>query len=144
MRGAWLPSIGKLEIADGSIRIVVSNDLGKYYKSLIDKEVRMFTNPPAFNWHISVWNPKLFGAYDEKKANSIREYYTNDNPIHFEYNIDIQEGGYRKNFRNWYMFVRCKESDDMCEYLGIGEIRDPHHLTISNTKNQCKPYIWYK
>ena len=137
----WLKSTGTFQIGDGAIRIAVDMDFAKYYKALIDKEVRLFTNMPAHGCHITIWNPKIFGPYDQKKAQFLRNFYKN-RPISFEYNPDIIEGGQTKNFRNWYMFVRCQEAANMCDHLGISAKRDRLHVTVANTKNGVYPYIW--
>lgn len=139
----WLKSAGTLQISGDAIRIAVSMDFGKYYKALIDKEVRLFTNLPAHGIHVTIWNPKIFGAFDKKKAAFLKSFYKN-RPIPFEYNPEIIEGGQSKGFRNWFMLVRSIEGDNMVKHLGIDMVRDRLHLTICNTKNGVRPYIWMK
>ena len=140
MNNIWLKSQGNLIVKDGSIRLMVSHDFIKYYKSLIDKEVKMFTHTPAHGAHITVYREDKSGKLDPEKAAFIKKFQKN-RPIVFEYNIEIIMGGLTKDFRNWYMKVRSIQLDEIAKYLGINQ---DFHLTISNTKGGIRPYIFYK
>jgi hypothetical protein len=136
----WLQSSGKLYIGQDAVRIIVSYDFVKYYKFLIDKEVRLFTGVSAHGGHITLWNPKLRGKLPPEKAKFLKEFYKNRD-ITFEYDPDIREGGQTKSFRNWYMNIRSMAATSICNYLNV---QQNLHLTICNTKNGARPYIWFK
>jgi len=138
----WLKSQGTLEVKSDVVRISVSMDFILFYKSLIDKEFRMFTNTPAHGAHISLFLPKIHGNLSEEKAKFIRQFYKN-RIINFEYDPDIRIGGRTKNFMNFYMMVRSLEIDNICNYLGNDQAKNAH-LTLSNTKCGVRPYIFYK
>lgn len=138
----WLKSSGTLHVGDNVVRISVSPDFGKYYKFLIDKHVRLFTNLPAHSSHITLWNPKIHGKIPTEKVKFLKNFYKK-NPIIFEYNPEIIEGGKNKNFRNWYMNVRSMAAESICKYLDNDQYKNLH-LTISNTKGGERPYIWMK
>jgi hypothetical protein len=138
----WLKSSGTLYIGEDVVRIAVSNDFGKYYRSLIDKDVRLFTGLPAHGSHITLWQPSIHGKLPSDKAKFLKGFYKK-NPIIFEYDPDIIEGGKTKNFRNWYMKIRSMAAESICKYLGNDQYKHLH-LTISNTKGGERPYIWMK
>lgn len=139
---AWLTCEGTLHIGDDVVRLKVSNDLVKYYKHLIDKEIKLFTNTPAHGAHITLWNPKIHGKLPDDKKKFLKKFY-GKNKLKFEYSNDIIEGGRNKNFRNFYVKVRGISLSTICSYLDNGQERHLH-LTICNTKNGVKPYIWLK
>ena len=140
---SWLKSYGTLHVGNDVVRIAVSEDFAKYYRTFIDKEVRLFTSLPAHGCHITLFNPKIHGKLCPKKAKFLKDFYKK-NKISFEYDPYIVEGGGKtKKFRNWYMHIRSMAAESICKYLG----NDQHehlHLTISNTKNGVRPYIWMK
>jgi len=138
----WLKSSGILYVGEDVVRIAVPNDFGKYYRSLIDKDVRLFTSLPAHGSHITLWQRSIHGNLPSDKAKFLKEFYKKT-PIIFEYDIDIIEGGQTKNFRNWYMKIRSMTGESICKYLGNDQYKRLH-LTISNTKNGVRPYIWMK
>lgn len=130
----WRTSHGKLQISGGAIRIAVSEDFARYYRSFVDKDALLLTNLPAHGCHITIWNPKIFGTFDQKKASEIFRRFKNKT-IEFRYNTKIIEGGSpRRGFRNWYMPIECDDADKMCELLGLKNKRDDLHLTVCNTK----------
>jgi hypothetical protein len=136
----WLKSSGTLHVGNDVVRIAVSSDFGKYYQSLIDKEVRLFTGLPAHGSHITIYRNKLHGKIPEHKLEFLKKQYYKKR-ISFEYNIDIIEGGAFKKFKNWYMKVRSSELDDIVSFL---DIKQDFHITVCNTKSGVRPYIWLK
>jgi len=138
----WLRSQGTLEAKSDVVRISVSLDFILFYKSLIDKEFRMFSHTPAHGAHISLFLPKIHGKLLEEKSKFLRQFYKGK-IINFEYDPDIQIGGRTKNFMNFYMMVRSLEIDNICNYLGNDQAKNAH-ITLSNTKNKVQPYIFYK
>jgi hypothetical protein len=138
----FLKSEGKLEISNGAVRLKVSMDFIRYYKSLIDKEYRIFSNFPAHGSHITLFHPKIHGVLDSFKVKFIKKFYM-DNKIPFEYNPYIIQGGHTKNFRNWYLNVKSVQLNEIVNYLGAS-VGHGLHLTICNTKGGVRPYIWLK
>jgi hypothetical protein len=139
----WLKTFGTLQIDNDVVRLAVSEDFAKYYKSLIDKEVRLFTGLPAHGCHITLWRNSLHGDLCPKKAKFLKDFYKK-NKILFEYDPYIVEGGGKaKKFRNWYMHVRSMAVESICKYLGNEQYKHLH-ITLCNTKNGERPYIWMK
>jgi hypothetical protein len=138
----WLKSQGTLEVKSDVVRIAVSLDFIMFYKSLIDKEFRMFSHTPAYGAHISLFLPRIHGKLSEEKSKFLRQFYKNK-IITFEYDPDIRIGGQTKNFMNFYMMVKSLEIDNICNYLGNDQA-SRSHVTICNTKNGVQPYIFYK
>jgi hypothetical protein len=137
----WLTSYGKLEVGKTGIRIAVSPDFVLYYRSLVDKHVKLFTWLPAHGAHITIWMRGFHCDIDKNKVIFIKKYFENKS-IKFEYNPDIIEGGgVSRGFRNWYMLIKCQEYDDIKKHLGIIDYSEPH-ITICNTKAGEVPYIW--
>lgn len=138
----FLKSEGKIEISGGAVRLKVSIDFIKYYKSLIDKEYKIFTNFPAHGSHITLFHPKIHGKLDSFKAKFVKKFYCNQK-ISFEYNPHIIMGGHKKDFRNWYVWVKSEQLNEISNYLEADR-GNGLHLTICNTKGGVKPYIWLK
>jgi hypothetical protein len=137
----WLKSYGKLYVGDDVVRIVVSDDFIRYYKNLVDKQVRLFTHSPAHGAHITVYRLKIHGNIDKKVLLSLKEKYKNKE-IPFYYNPYIIEGGKtKKTFRNWYMNVKSEELEKIGKIL---KIKQDYHITICNTKGGERPYIFFK
>lgn len=137
---SWLKSYGTLHVGNDVVRIAVSDDFAKYYRTFVDKEVRLFTGLPAHGSHITIYRNKLHGKIPEHKLEFLKKQYYKK-IISFEYNIDIIEGGAFKKFKNWYMKVRSSELDDIVSFL---DIKQDFHITICNTKSGTRPYIWFK
>jgi len=138
----WLKSEGTLLVNHNVIRLIISTDFIKYYKTFVDKEYKIFSNTPAHGAHITLWNPKIHGSLDAKKAKFLKDFYKG-NKISFEYDPYIIEGGYNKNFQNFFMKVRSITLGGICNILGNDQ-KDRLHITIANTKGGVKPYIWFK
>ena len=139
----WLTSYGKLEVTKTGIRIVVSSDFVRFYRSLLDKEVKLFTWLPSHGAHITIWMRNFHPDIERDKVLFIQKFYKNRN-IKFEYNPNIMEGGgVLKGFRNWWMHVKCQDLIDIKKHLGIVDFSDPH-ITICNTKPGEVPYIWHR
>jgi hypothetical protein len=138
----WLTSYGRLDAGKTGIRIVVSVDLINFYKSLIDKEVKLFTWSPAHGAHITIWMRGFHQDISAQRVLFVKNFFK-DKKIKFEYNPDIREGGgLNKGFRNWWMSIRCQDFDYIKQYLGIVDNSEPH-ITICNTKPGEIPYIWH-
>jgi hypothetical protein len=139
----WLKSYGKLYVGDDVVRIVVSDDFIRYYKNLVDKQVRLFTHSPAHGAHISIHNPKIHGKLLPQQKKFLKDAY-GGRKISFEYDLNIIEGGKtKKTFRNWYMNVKSITGEAICKYLK-NNMGKGMHITICNTKGGERPYIWMK
>jgi len=135
-----LKSIGYLEHSGGALRLRVSTDLILYYKSIIDKEFKCFFNTPAHGGHVSVVLPKTHKVDHQKIKKVYKEYYKK--PITFYYDPDIKIGGGKnKGFINFWMNVQSDDLDVIAKKLNI---QQPWHLTVCNSKNGVRPYIWMK
>lgn len=139
----WIKAQGKLYVGDDVVRIAISNDFILYYKSLVDKQVKLFTHLPSHGAHITIHNPKIHGKLSPEQKKFLKESYSG-RKITFEYNNDIIEGGKtKKTFRNWYMNVRSITAEAICKYLK-NDTGKGLHITICNTKGGERPYIWMK
>jgi hypothetical protein len=136
----WLKSQGVLYYDNEAVRLKVNFDFVKYYKSLIDKEYRIFSNFPAHSAHITLFYTKMHGPLDPEKIKFLKSFYKKD-PIEFEYDPNIQQGFPQKKYRNWYVWVRCPRLLDIMKFLGSNPGKGLH-LTICNTKGGARPYIW--
>ena len=137
---SWLKSYGTLQIGNDVVRLSVSEDFAKYYRTFVDKEVRLFTQLPAHGTHITIYRKKIHGDIDPKLIQKLKKIYSNKK-IEFYYDINIIEGGKNKNFRNWFFKVRGEELSKISTLLNINQ---DYHLTVCNTKNGVRPYIWFK
>jgi hypothetical protein len=136
-----LSSHGFLQIDGENVRIKVSNDFGNYYKHLIDKHFKFFTNSPAHGCHISLFLKKLHGKLDMNRVRELRKRYYNK-VIRFSYDPYIYVGGgVVKGFHNYYMNVEGFELDYIVQFLGVKKHAYGFHLTVSNTKGGVRPYI---
>lgn len=132
----WLKSYGTLQVRDDAIRLTVSYDFINYYKQFVDKEFRIFSDRPAHSGHITICNVKINKSFGFKSYKHL-----NGKVLNFEYNPDIIVGGKSKGFMNFWMKVRSDEIDKLLKQLGVTQ---DLHITISNTKNGIRPYIWMK
>lgn len=137
----WLTSYGRLQIIGRNIRLMVSQDLLRFYKSFVDKEFRIFSNSPAHGAHVTIVNQKIHKNWNAASVNEVRKEF-NNRPIKFFYNPNIVVGiGKDKSFANFWMHVKSAELDRIIQIL---DVKQDFHLTISNTKGGVKPYIWSK
>lgn len=139
----YLKSKGRLQLKDDTIRLVTSYDFVRYYKSFIDKHFKIFSNTPQHSSHITLWNPKIHGICDKKKWDYLLK-NRNHEEIEFEYDIDIQHKfRYGRNFHTFFVIVKSSELTNLCLFLGNEQYKKLH-LTIANTKNGFRPYVWFK
>lgn len=136
---AWLPSYGILVVENKTLRLVASKDLILYYKSFVDKEFKIFSHLPAHGAHVSILLPKIHNKWPEETIERLLTEFKE--PIKFEYNPDIQTGGYTKGFLNFIIDVRSDILNYLTEEL---DIEQNFHMVVGNTKNGVKPYIWMK
>jgi len=134
----WIKSIGHLQVKDSSIRVMVSPDLLKFYKKLVDDHFNFLTHFPAHGGHITISNPNIHQYFDEDKAGKLVELYE-DKDIEFRYNPDIIVGGKSRDFRNFYMKVDSMEIESILHYLKLKAPPRGLHLTVANTKGGIRP-----
>lgn len=138
----WLKSHGIVEMTSDTVRLRIAHDFVHYYKTLIDKQFKIFSNFPAHGSHITLFHPAIHGKLDSFKAAFVKRFYLKQK-IEFQYNPQIVQGGSTKNFRNWYMWVKSDRLNEIVNYLGA-DIGKGLHITICNTKGGVRPYIWLK
>lgn len=129
-----------------SVKIIVNNDIIKYYLWLINRRYYSIEGCgtfllhenfaiPKYNAHITIVNKKIHGW--NSYWNSIEEKY-NNRTIWFSFDpSDLRIGGQTKSFKNWYIPI---QSIDINKIKNEFNIKDSsgylgEHLTICSTKN---------
>ena len=136
----WLSSYGYLEFNNNALRLKLCDDISKYYKQFIDKEFKIFSHLPLHGAHVTIMSKKIHSNWNVHKINNVVSFHRKEK-IKFDYNVNIRVGGQTKGFMNFIINIRSKTLDKISDYL---EIDQNFHLTVSNTKQSVRPYIWMK
>ena len=141
-----LLTYGHLVYKDNALKVQLSHDFGLYYKHFIDKQFRIFSHTPAHGTHVTIFTPKLLASFGTKidmrcVQYILKKFHRQRIALYYDPYIHIG-GSAERGFRNFYMDVESTDIDLIYKYLKIDQYKQLH-ITISNTKNGVKPYIFY-
>lgn len=130
---AWINSVGRVNVDEKAGRLVVdvNFDFVNYYNWFIMREFWIKPSTPRHKAHVSLVLPK-FHKVNLKNARTWQ-----GDKVNFQYDPEIQIGGSRKGFQNFWLKVRSPDMDAMKKALGVIDDKNYRglHLTISSTKH---------
>jgi len=131
-----LNAAGTVSVAPGEVRINLSADFCKYYRSLLLEALKL--DPlefqiPKHGAHITIVSRKIHPGIDTSELRLM-----NGMTVNFTYDPDILEGGAR--FKTYYVKVTCAFAEKLKEELGIfeGDRFLGFHICICNNKSLVK------
>lgn len=133
---SWINSVGRInvDVAAGRLVVDVNFDFVNYYNWLIMRKFWIKPSTPRHKAHISVVLPK-FHKVDLSRAKT-----WHGDKVFFQYDPDIQIGGGKKGFHNFWMKVRSDEINNIKKVLGVRDDKNYRglHITISNDKSSIQ------
>jgi len=112
----WIKSKGVISVSsDRRIVVELGGDIMNYYLSFIRREFWIDPQPPAYGPHITI-NLKGKGNFSYNLAKSFDK-----KQIEFKFCPDVQIGGRRKGFLNFWFRVKSSEIERIKEVLRIDD-----------------------
>ncbi len=130
-----IKAIGTVRWDDTNLRVMYSPDLVKYYYWFLERHFMFSMNTPAHSAHTTIINSS-FDHHKNISKDMMKRWH--NKKVEIEYEPHIVVGGFKKDFRNFYLVVHSKQIDDIARELKIPKPRRGWHITVANTKNDGK------